>query len=91
MARRLDLPEGTQVGTLLSVTWGGSESSIVPGVYEGRVIGIKGNRVTLRFEYAGEPAETVVVNLDTGMDEIYHARVTDIQPVHRGTARALSR
>jgi hypothetical protein len=81
---KLELPEGTRIGSLLNVTWSGSESEIEPGTYEGRVIGIKGSRVTLRFVYAGEDeAETIVVNLATGTDETYHARVTDIQPVTR--------
>ena len=84
MAPKLELPTGTNVGSLLNVTWSGSESEIEPGTYEGRVLGIKGSRVTLRFVYPGEDSpETVVVNLDTGVDETYHARVTNIQPVIR--------
>lgn len=84
MKTKLALPRGTQVGSVLLVTWSGAEGSIEPGSYDGRVLGIKDPRVTLRFEYPGEDQpEIVVVNLETGMDETYHARVSAIQLAQR--------
>jgi hypothetical protein len=36
----------------------------------------------MRFPYPGDdvPPETIVINLETGMDETFHARVTSIRP-----------
>jgi hypothetical protein len=84
MTTKLDLPEGAKVGSILDVTYGGTEDWIDHGTFEGRLIGLKNNRVTIHFTYEpydDPPEETLVINLETGMDEIYGVVVTDIQLV----------
>jgi hypothetical protein len=78
---KLDLPEGAKVGSILDVTYGGSEDWVEDGTFDGRLLGIKGNRLTIHFTYENydPPEETLVVNLETGMDEKHKAVVTDIQ------------
>jgi hypothetical protein len=79
MSSKLDLPDGAKVGSILEITWSGSEASIEPGTYEGRLIGIKGQRITVRCYYEGDEPETVVINLETGIDETCHARVSNVR------------
>jgi hypothetical protein len=82
MTAKLDLPEGAEAGRILEVTYGGSEDWVEHGTFEGKLLGIKGNRLTIHFTYENyddPPEETLVVNLETGMDETYNVTVTDIQ------------
>ena len=80
MAEALDFPEGAVPGSVLEVSYGGPEESIEPGVYDGKLLGVKGNRITVRFVYRGSDApETVVINLETGEDETCHAVVSDVR------------
>jgi hypothetical protein len=80
---KLEFPEGAKVGDIVSVTWHPSGAGVVvPGTYDGRLLGIKGNRLTIHFVYVGDydpPEETIVVNLETGLDENDHVRVSDVQ------------
>ena|ERR1035438_2827617 len=84
---KLDLPEGTKVGSIVLVSWDVAASArkgvlgMMPGVFEGRVTGIKGNKITVHFWYGPEcdPQEDIVViDLETGLDSTEHGVVSEI-------------
>jgi hypothetical protein len=83
---KLDLPDGMKVGSIILAKWDVAASArqgvhLMPGPFEGRVIGIKGNKITVRFEYGREcdPQEdTVVIDLETGLDSVDHGVVSEI-------------
>lgn len=85
MTPKLELPAGAHVGSILEVTHAPSKvERLIPGTHEGKLLGIKGNRITVRFIYLpacdyDPPEETLVINLETGMDETNHAPISDIE------------
>ena len=82
---RLEFPEGAKIGDILSVTWSPLGDGIVEtGTHDGRLSGIKASRLTVHFVYGfyDPPEETIVINLETGMDEKYHVPIIDVQLKH---------
>jgi len=73
----LECPDGAHVGCILKVTWNVEASlklgvsGVFEGSYEGRLLGIKNNQLTIRFTYGSyvdPPEEVKVINLVTGRD-----------------------
>jgi hypothetical protein len=79
----IDLPEDAKVGSIVHVTYPQSGApTIIPGSFDGRIIGIDGPRITVHFIYGvteDPPEETLVLNLETGLDESYNVTITDVQ------------
>jgi hypothetical protein len=80
---KLEFPEGAKVGDILLVTYDHPScvGVVEIGTWDGRLLGIKDHRLTVHFDYGfyDPPQETLVVNLETGMDEKYHVPISDIQ------------
>jgi hypothetical protein len=86
---KLELPDGIGVGNVATFVYhdeGSSDIVIEPGKWEGRILSINGSRITVHFVYGpgyDPPLETIVINLETGMDEKYGVPVSDIEVPQR--------
>ena len=51
---------------------------ILEGPWEGRLLGIKNDQLTIRFSYDNSPDETTVISLTTGRDSSWGGVVAEI-------------
>ena len=80
---KIDFPEGAAVGDIVMVTYPDSVLPIAqPGICEGRIVEINGNKMKVHFIYelTFDPMEEVCdLNLETGIDETYDVPITEIE------------
>ena len=95
MNLKIEAPEGIKVGSMVLVAWDVAASErkgvlgLEAGDFEGRVTGIKGNRITVHFWYGptyDPPEQTAVIDLESGLDSVDGGVVSEIKmnPRKRG-------
>jgi hypothetical protein len=84
----IELPKDAEVGRIIVVNYPQSDppnARAYSGPYEGRIVAIKGPKLTVTFVYKEYALleETIVLNLATGMDEEYNVPIGPIRLVER--------
>jgi len=95
MNLKIDAPEGMTVGSMVLVAWDVAASErkgvlgLEAGYFEGRVTGIKGNKITIHLWYGptyDPPDQIAVIDLETGLDSVDNGVVSEVilNPRQRG-------
>jgi hypothetical protein len=81
---KLDLPDGTKVGSIVKITWLPADN-IEAGTWDGRILKIRPPVILVKVTYGPNDIpsdEQISINLDTGSDLKYQTIVTLIELVH---------
>jgi hypothetical protein len=95
----LKLPTGYGIGNVVEVAWDVEATEkrsghiVYEGYFDARIIALDGPLCKLHFDYNppdgvydGPMEEDIVVNLDTGIDDVYDGVVFDIRRPIRKTS-----